>query len=139
MVLWKKLKLSDEEMKKEDPKRWIWKNREWFTYFSFEMAERLFWDSVVKNDFLEELKKFLPLDDENKIEFLTKVLWLDYYGYFDNQAGIFREEWSEAHYWTGTRSLFPTSYAHYISFSSKTIHDSDYTYLQQGLRVRCFQ
>lgn len=134
-ILWNTWKLEDETMA-EDPKEWIW-NSNWYTYFSFDAQKELFWDSVPKKDDWVNLTKFLPWNDKNIVEFLSKVLWLNFAGFRSWSNGVFDIEWVNAAYWSST-SIDSTG-AYNMIFNASYI-SADYYYNRKfGFGVRRFK
>lgn len=75
-ILWDIFAINDE--KAQDSDKWIW-NHNWNSLFSITAANMTWWNIPDWKKYID----FLPWDDKNKVDFLTKVLGLKYTGYHD--------------------------------------------------------
>ena len=134
-ILWNTWKLNDEKISKEADK-WIF-HINWKVYFTFDVQKELFWDNVPKKEDWENLTNFLPWNDENKFNFLQKVLWISMNGYLDTECWALTCPEQMANYWSSTSVEFPTAY--FMSDLGNNPVSSDGTFRNYGLNVRCFK
>lgn len=102
MILWDVFDLEDVFLPDSELKEWI-NNDKWITYFDFDSAQlhaKKCWKNI-PNDWTKYID-LLPWNEENKVNFLIKTLWLSFSGNRDWNNISFHNQWIGGFYWSST-------------------------------------
>lgn len=135
-ILWNNWRLEDEIWTPTGI-NWVI-NKNWKSYFPFDMQNRLFWDKVPSNSDWEKLFNLLPWNNKNKIVFLKEVFWLDFgwnCSYLDDSIN---NNWS-AFYWTNEAKMVGVGI--YINIISDIINTNQWNAVDSRykFKVRCLK
>ncbi len=104
-ILWDEFYLEDERVPD-----WEWiSNHNWYTYFDFDSAQKHIESNWKKFQIdWNKYTDFLPWNNENKSNFFTKVLWLNFAGYC---------VWSNNYYYNQSTNIFYWSSSPYSTLA----------------------
>lgn len=132
-ILWDVFCLKDE---KAPDWEWI-SNNNWHAYFDYISAQKHAeenWKRIPQD--WSKYTEFLPWEDENKVKFLTKVLWLSFAGYRSWYNGYYNDQSTFAYYWSSTTYSFN---AYHLYFTTSYINPANNHGRGNGFRVRCLK